>query len=129
MAIALITGGGSGIGAAVGALLAQHGDTVILADINTEAADNVAKPFSFAFLTDAHIQPEMRAVEGVKQCFEKANALESKPEFAITGGDLIMDALEMGADRVHQQWQLWDEAMKSLHYPTYHTIGNHDVCG
>ena len=42
MAIALITGGGSGIGAAVGALLAQHGDTVILADINTEAADTVA---------------------------------------------------------------------------------------
>ena len=94
-----------------------------------EAAASVAKSFSFAFLTDAHIQPELRAVEGVRQCFEKANSLEQKPEFVITGGDLIMDALEMGADRVHQQWQLWDEAMKSLHYPTYHTIGNHDVCG
>jgi NAD(P)-dependent dehydrogenase (short-subunit alcohol dehydrogenase family) len=42
MAIALITGGGSGIGAAVGTLLAQHGDTVILADINSDAADDVA---------------------------------------------------------------------------------------
>ncbi len=42
MAIALITGGGSGIGAAVGTLLARNGDTVILADINSEAADDVA---------------------------------------------------------------------------------------
>ena len=42
MAIALITGGGSGIGAAVGTLLARNGDTVILADIDTEAADTVA---------------------------------------------------------------------------------------
>ena len=94
-----------------------------------KSAENVAKPFSFAFLTDAHIQPELRAVEGVKACFEKANELEQKPDFAITGGDLIMDALEMGSDRVHAQWQLWDEAMKHLDYKTYHTIGNHDVCG
>lgn len=42
MAIALITGGGSGIGAAVGSLLAQRGDTVILTDINGEAVDTVA---------------------------------------------------------------------------------------
>jgi NAD(P)-dependent dehydrogenase (short-subunit alcohol dehydrogenase family) len=42
MAIALITGGGSGIGAAVGTLLARKGDTVILADINSDAADDVA---------------------------------------------------------------------------------------
>ena len=42
MAIALITGGGSGIGAATGTLMAANGDTVILADINAEAADNVA---------------------------------------------------------------------------------------
>lgn len=42
MAIALITGAGSGIGAAVAALLAEGGDTVILADINTDAVDNVA---------------------------------------------------------------------------------------
>lgn len=42
MAIALITGGGSGIGAAVGTLMARNGDTVILADINKDAADDVA---------------------------------------------------------------------------------------
>ncbi len=42
MAIALITGGGSGIGAQTGIQMAGRGDTVILADINKEAADDVA---------------------------------------------------------------------------------------
>lgn len=42
MAIALITGGGSGIGAAAGTLMAKNGDTVILADIDQDAADDVA---------------------------------------------------------------------------------------
>jgi len=42
MAIALITGGGSGIGAQTGVQMARNGDTVILADINSDAADNVA---------------------------------------------------------------------------------------
>ena len=42
MAIALITGGGSGIGAQTGIQMAGRGDAVILADINKEAADDVA---------------------------------------------------------------------------------------
>ena len=37
MAIALITGGGSGIGAEAGIQMARQGDTVILADIDVEA--------------------------------------------------------------------------------------------
>ncbi|HNL51973.1 MAG TPA: SDR family oxidoreductase [Actinomycetota bacterium] len=42
MAIAFITGGGSGIGAQTGIQMAGRGDTVILADINKESADDVA---------------------------------------------------------------------------------------
>ncbi|HRY10535.1 MAG: SDR family oxidoreductase [Actinobacteria bacterium] len=42
MAIALITGGGSGIGAETGIQMARRGDTVILADIDVEAADDIA---------------------------------------------------------------------------------------
>lgn len=91
------------------------------------SAQSAAVPFEFVFLTDPHIQPELGAVEGVNRCFDKVN--EIKPAFIITGGDLIMDALEMGPDRVHEQWHLWDEATKRLQSPVYHTIGNHDVCG
>ncbi|HQR78846.1 MAG TPA: SDR family NAD(P)-dependent oxidoreductase [Actinomycetota bacterium] len=42
MAIVLITGGGSGIGAEAGVQFADRGDTVILADIDSDAADSIA---------------------------------------------------------------------------------------
>ncbi len=96
---------------------------------SSSLAAETGQPFKFVFLTDPHVQPEKGAVQGVKQCFAKVNALEQRPQFVITGGDLIMDALEMGSDRVRLQWQLWDECMKTLEVPAYHTIGNHDVCG
>jgi len=104
------------------------GASAALAAPLSHAAD-AGGAFRFVFLTDPHIQPELRAVEGVRQCFAKVNALEQRPAFVITGGDLIMDALEMGSDRVHEQWRLWDETMKTLEFTTHHTIGNHDVCG
>lgn len=93
------------------------------------AAVTAGTPFSFVFFTDPHVQPERGAVEGVKKAFAKVNTLEQKPAFVITGGDLIMDALEVTADRVETQWRLWDECLKTLEPPAYHTIGNHDVTG
>lgn len=96
---------------------------------DSPAAVTAGKPFSFVFFTDPHVQPERGAVDGVKKAFAKVNTLEQKPAFVITGGDLIMDALEVTADRVETQWKLWDECLKTLEPPAYHTIGNHDVTG
>lgn len=96
---------------------------------DSPAAVTAGTPFSFVFFTDPHVQPERGAVEGVKKAFAKVNTLEQKPAFVITGGDLIMDALEVTADRVETQWKLWDECLKTLEPPAYHTIGNHDVTG
>ena len=41
--VALVTGAGSGLGAAIARLLAAHGAQVVLADVNKEAAGEVAK--------------------------------------------------------------------------------------
>jgi 3',5'-cyclic-AMP phosphodiesterase len=103
------------------------GSTALVND--SLGAATAGKPFSFVFFTDPHVQPEQGAVAGVKQAFSKVNSLVQKPEFVITGGDLIMDALEVGADRVKTQWKLWDECLKTLEAPAYHTVGNHDVTG
>lgn len=87
------------------------------------------KAFRFAFLTDMHVQPERGAVTGCKQCLARLQSLPSQPEFVITGGDLIMDALDVGMERIQTQWDLFDECMKQLHLPVHHTLGNHDVAG
>lgn len=98
-----------------------------LGSMNARAAGPDA--FRFLFATDIHVQPERAGVTGFKQCVAKMNSLSAKPEFLITGGDLIMDALDVGMDRVKLEWSLFDECMKGLEMPVHHTIGNHDVVG
>ncbi len=90
---------------------------------------SAARAFRFVHMTDIHVQPEKGAVDGLKQCLRAVNDLPEAPDFSITGGDLIMDALEVGPDRLKLQWKLFDECIKTLEKPVYHTIGNHDVVG
>jgi 3',5'-cyclic AMP phosphodiesterase CpdA len=106
------------------------GSTGLIAPMARAAA---ARPFRFLFATDIHVQPERGAIDGWKQCVAKMNqvasAAETKSDFLITGGDLIMDALEVGIERSRLEWTLFDEGLKSLELPAHHTIGNHDVVG
>lgn len=94
-----------------------------------QADDAKPSSFRFAHLTDAHVQPELGAAEGWKQCLAKVNAMNPRPDFIITGGDLVMDCLVPDAARIDLQWKLFDEGLKSLEVPAYHVIGNHDVGG
>lgn len=85
--------------------------------------------FRFAYLTDIHVQPEKGAGEGLRQCLRAVNALPQRPDFVLTGGDLIMDSLDVSHERLKVQWQLFDECWKTLEMPSHHTLGNHDVGG
>ncbi|MEI7651953.1 MAG: metallophosphoesterase [Verrucomicrobiota bacterium] len=93
------------------------------------AAESAADSFDFAYLTDIHVQPELGAAEGFRQCLDQVNLLKTPADFVLTGGDLIMDALDVGMNRVRQQFEIFDECMKRLSLPVHHTIGNHDVVG
>jgi 3',5'-cyclic-AMP phosphodiesterase len=100
-----------------------------LPSLGRAGSPSLAQDFNFAFLTDIHVKPELRAAEGFKQCLAHVMANPAKPEFVITGGDLIMDALEVGIDRAKQEFDLFDECIKGLSLPVHHTLGNHDVVG
>jgi len=95
----------------------------------TLSAGQSAPPFTFAHLTDMHVQPELSAVEGFKQCIAKLNRLPQRPDFVITGGDLIMDGLAVDRDRLDVQLKLFDGCCRDFELPVHHTIGNHDVVG
>ncbi len=83
--------------------------------------------FSFAFLTDIHLQPENNAPEGFKMAIAKVNEL--KPDFVITGGDLVMDVLAQPIGRADTLYNLYLETIKDFNMPVHNTIGNHEVFG
>jgi 3',5'-cyclic AMP phosphodiesterase CpdA len=83
--------------------------------------------FSFVFLTDVHLQPERNAVRGFAQAIETVNRLN--PDFVITGGDLIMDALGQRYGRADSLYNLYIETAKQFAMPVYNTMGNHEIYG
>lgn len=83
--------------------------------------------FSFAFMTDIHLQYERGAVEGLNKAIDNVNTL--KPDFVITGGDLIMDALGQTYDYADSLYNLYEGEMKKFDMPVYNTMGNHEIFG
>ncbi|MFA5815637.1 MAG: metallophosphoesterase [Bacteroidales bacterium] len=81
--------------------------------------------FSFAFLTDIHITPDKSAPQGFQQAIDTVNKL--KPDFVITGGDLIMDALGQTRSRADSLYQLYGGLMKGFNMPVHNTVGNHEL--
>jgi 3',5'-cyclic-AMP phosphodiesterase len=85
------------------------------------------EPFTFLFVTDAHIQPELNAAVGTDMAFKKARTF--KADFAIQGGDHVFDALGVPRQRALSLFDLYDKTEQDLGLKVYHTIGNHDVLG
>jgi len=96
-------------------------------DLKSSRNDNKNESFSFAFLTDIHVQPERNAEGGFKKAIEKVNEL--KPDFVITGGDLIMDALEVSYERADMLYKIYERLSKNFNMKVYNTIGNHEIFG
>jgi 3',5'-cyclic AMP phosphodiesterase CpdA len=83
--------------------------------------------FTAVFMTDIHLQYENNAVEGFKQALDTVNKLN--PDFIITGGDLIMDALGQSFGRADSLYNLFQETIKNTDIPVYNTMGNHEIYG
>ncbi len=83
--------------------------------------------FRFVFMTDIHLMPELRGAEGFAAAISAVNKLD--PDFVITGGDLIYDALETSYERADSLYRLYDDLCERFGMPVHNTIGNHEVFG
>jgi 3',5'-cyclic AMP phosphodiesterase CpdA len=89
------------------------------------------KPFRIAHLTDMHVTEKYDAQAGYAAALKSIATIDPPPQFLITGGDHIMDALLTTRERAIEQWDMYDKAMRE-HAPklkSYPVIGNHDVWG
>ena len=91
------------------------------------AAPVKAEPFSFVFITDAHLQPELNGVVGTDMAMKRARTF--KADFAINGGDHVFDSLGVPKARALQLFDLYAKTEQDLGLKVYHTVGNHDVLG
>ncbi|MBN2288927.1 MAG: metallophosphoesterase [Candidatus Glassbacteria bacterium] len=85
--------------------------------------------FRFVHLTDIHLYAESRGMEGLLKAVGAVNSLDPVPDFVITGGDLVGDALAAGYEDAVKQFDLYQSCISRLGMPVYHTIGNHDIFG
>jgi len=83
--------------------------------------------FTFAFLTDIHLQPERGAIDGFRMAIDCVNTLN--PDFIITGGDMIMDAMAATFERADSLFNLYIRMVYEFEMPVYNTIGNHELFG
>ena len=86
-----------------------------------------ANTFSFVFMTDIHLKPELGAPDGFQMAIDTVNKM--KPDFVITGGDLIDDALYSSYERADSLYKLYNKMAKGFTMPLYNTMGNHEIYG
>lgn len=95
-----------------------------------EASATRKRVLRVAHLTDVHVQPEQGAPEGLAMALEHAQSGKNRADLILTGGDMIMDALDSDRDRVQAQWDVFHRVLRqNLRTPIHHAVGNHDVWG
>jgi Icc protein len=86
-----------------------------------------SQDFTFLFITDTHLQPELNAAQGCDQCFKKARTIKS--DFVLQGGDHVFDALAVNGSRATSVFDLYAKTEQDLGMKIHHTLGNHDCFG
>ncbi|WP_319481094.1 metallophosphoesterase [uncultured Draconibacterium sp.] len=94
---------------------------------SNQQANSETDDFSFVFMTDIHITPERNATEGFSQAIDTINSLN--PDFVLTGGDNIMDALGQTYEASDSLYKLYENTVAQVKAPVYSTMGNHEVFG
>ncbi|MBN2415642.1 metallophosphoesterase [bacterium] len=103
---------------------------VVLGIVIFRSIDSRKNPaFRFVFMTDIHVTPDKNADEGLTAAVAYINRMKPKPDFVITGGDLVIDALGRTPENADSLNELYQRIMSGLEMPVYNCIGNHDNLG
>lgn len=86
--VALITGGGSGLGEAIGKLLASRGAKVVLTDIKLEAAERVAKEIVAAGGTATALQQDTAKAEDHERVVAKSVETYGALHYAVNNAGI-----------------------------------------
>jgi Icc protein len=89
----------------------------------TESKEN----WSFVFMSDIHLRPEKNAVKGFLNALSLAR--DFQPDFILTGGDLVADALKQPYSKADMLYKLYDSVSSLSEVPVYNTMGNHEIYG
>lgn len=111
--VAIITGGGSGIGRATAALMAKRGASVVVADINAcaaeavaaeiEAAGGKAQPCNIDICCEASIRD---AIEGVVRQFGRLDVMHNNAAYAPP------EVIAADTDILSIPTEVWDHVMQ-----------------
>lgn len=85
--------------------------------------------FTFAHLTDSHVQRRRAGHLGFDACVSSVNALDPKPDFVMMGGDMVFDGLYTEKDVFLDQISLFKAGTDRFDMPWYPCMGNHDAFG
>lgn len=99
----------------------------LIVTFNSCGRKSIENTFSFVFMTDIHLTYERNAIAGFKQAILSVDSIS--PDFVITGGDLIMDALGQRYSMADSLYDLYLATVKDLKMPVYNTLGNHELYG
>lgn len=86
--VALVTGGGSGLGEAIGKELAAKGASVVLTDINLEAAERVAKEIADAGGTASAFRQDTAVKEDSEKAVRFAVETYGKLNYAVNNAGI-----------------------------------------
>ncbi len=93
--VALITGGAQGIGKAIGTLLAERGATVVVSDLNLEAAEETVSGWTSRGLEAMAIRADVASEGDVKAMFDTVLSRVGKVDILVNNAGITRDKLLM----------------------------------
>jgi NAD(P)-dependent dehydrogenase (short-subunit alcohol dehydrogenase family) len=101
--VAVVTGGGSGIGRATAELFAREGATVVVADLHGDRAESVAKEIDDAGGTAMAVEADVATPEGVDHVFARADSVFAPVDILVNNA-----GASLGNDLRTIEPDLWD---------------------